>query len=145
MRLVQIEATGAPAEPVGSLPANAGEIGPGYAGLYRAVGYQPPWTGYFALIEGVCVGTCGFKAPPVEGRVEIAYYTFPAFEGGGIATQMACMLVEIARCADPGLIVAAQTLPQRSASTAILRKLGFENRGSVMHPEDGEVWEWQLK
>jgi [ribosomal protein S5]-alanine N-acetyltransferase len=57
---------------------------------------------------------------------------------------MARMLVEIARRIDADLIIAAQTLPQESASTVVLRRLGFVSMGSINHPEDGEVWEWQL-
>jgi RimJ/RimL family protein N-acetyltransferase len=73
--------------------------------------------------------------------VEIAYYTFAEFEGQGIATAMAAELVEMA--AREGVaLVRAQTLPEVNASCRILGKLGFRNIGTVMHPEDGEVWEW---
>jgi [ribosomal protein S5]-alanine N-acetyltransferase len=40
--------------------------------------------------------------------------------------------------------VAAQTLPEESASTSVLKKLGFRLVGQVEHPEDMPVWEWQL-
>ena len=42
------------------------------------------------------------------------------------------------------MTVFAQTLPEESASTSILRKLGFRLLGRVEHPEDGPVWEWEL-
>jgi hypothetical protein len=51
-------------------------------------------------------------------------------------------LPEIA--ADAEVIATAQTLPRESASTAILKKLGFVLIGTVNDPEDGEVWEWQI-
>ena len=35
-------------------------------------------------------------------------------------------------------------LPEDYASTRILRKLGFEHRGTVHPPDDGNVWEWEL-
>jgi hypothetical protein len=41
-------------------------------------------------------------------------------------------------------MVFAQTLPEENASTAILKKLGFTLVGSVQHPDDGTVWEWEL-
>jgi hypothetical protein len=41
--------------------------------------------------------------------------------------------------------VFAQTLPERNASHRILEKLGFEAVGTINHPEDGEVLEWQWK
>jgi RimJ/RimL family protein N-acetyltransferase len=55
---------------------------------------------------------------------------------------MARNLMELAWQTDPTLTVVAQTLPAESASTAILRKLGFRLAGTVQHPTDGEVWEW---
>jgi ribosomal-protein-alanine N-acetyltransferase len=113
--------------------------------LYRAVGYEPPWLGYLAFESGTCVGSCGFKSPPQNNRVEIAYFTFPEHESRGIATQMASELVRLAMDQMPAVTVAAQTLPEESASTSILKKLRFLLIGSVEHPEDGLVWEWQVR
>jgi len=90
------------------------------------------------------VGTCGFKSGPSAGTVEIAYFTFPPYERRGIATQMACELVEIARRSGAVSIVVAHTLPERNASTAVLTKLGFDQRGVVEDPEDGTIWRWEL-
>lgn len=143
MRLSHITSAGTTAETVPALPQVATEVLTAYAGLYRTHGFIPPWLGYLALVGGMCVGTCGFKAPPKEGRVEIAYFTFPVHERRGYATQMARLLVEIAHAADPYLNVAARTMPQESASTTILKKLDFELLGPVVDPEDGVVWEWQ--
>ena len=53
--------------------------------LYGRVGFQPPWICYLAFEGERRVGTCGFKSPPHDNRVEIAYYTFPEDEGRGIA------------------------------------------------------------
>ena len=78
--------------------------------LLRSVGQQtvallqrtsatPPWTGYLAVNcnREIIIGTCSFTAPPdAEGIVEIAYFTFPPFEGRGYATAMAAALVELA-------------------------------------------------
>lgn len=101
-----------------------------------------PWAGYLAQEKGVIVGACAFKSPPVSGKVEIAYFTFPGHEGRGVATRMANHLIELA--AQNGIArIRAQTLPEPSASTRILERLGFVLQGSVQHPEDGEVWEWQ--
>lgn len=113
--------------------------------VYRRSGFQPPWTGYLAVRDTKLVGTCAFKSPPINGRVEIAYFTFPGYEGQGLATAMASALVDIARHEDDRVIVFAQTLPEENASAAILRKLGFQLLGSVEHPEDGIVWEWELQ
>jgi RimJ/RimL family protein N-acetyltransferase len=112
--------------------------------MYKAVGYEPPWVGYLALENGCCVGSCGFKSPPENNRVEIAYFTFPGHESQGVATRMASALVRIATNKTPAVTVAAQTLPEDNASTSVLKKLQFRFVGSVEHPEDGLVWEWQL-
>ena len=95
-------------------------------------------------MDGMCVGSCGFKAPPKDNRVEIAYFTFSAFEGKGMATRMAEALLSMSSHAAPQVVVAAQTLPKESPSTTILKKLGFKHVATLQHPEDGEVWEWQL-
>ncbi len=113
--------------------------------LYQRVGYEPPWIGYLAFDHEVCVGSCGFKSPPQDNRVEIAYFTFPGNESRGVATRMASALIVIAREKAPGVKVAAQTLPEENASTSVLKKLRFTLVGTVEHPEDGLVWEWQLK
>jgi len=112
------------------------------AAWYAQVGYVPPWIGYFAVTAGIAVGGGGFKEAPKDGRVEIAYFTVPEFEGRGFATCTARALVAIARQANAALVVAAQTLPAENASTAILRKLGFRLDRTIDHPEDGRVWEW---
>lgn len=104
---------------------------------------MPPWICYVAVTNGRIVGTCGFKSAPVDGRVEIAYFTFPGYEEKGVATQMARHLLMIAGDAQPDLTVAAQTLPERNASHRVLEKLGFTCKGSLEHPEDGTVLEWQ--
>lgn len=118
------------------------EIGPAFAALYARAGFVRPWIGYVAVHAGVPVGACGFKGPPLDGRVEIAYQTFPGFEGRGIATEMARRLVRLAEARDPAVLVTARTLPKKSASTSILRKLGFLLQGIVEDSEDGPVWEW---
>ena len=112
--------------------------------LYGSVGYEPPWTGYLAFEDDTCVGACGFKSPPQNNRVEIAYFTFPGHESRGMATQMASELIRLAREKMPALTVAAQTLPEENASTSVLKKLRFRLVGALEHPEDGRVWEWQL-
>lgn len=100
-----------------------------------------PWAGYLVAEQGVFIGTCAFKAPPESGEVEIAYFTFPEHEGRGVATLMAQSLVDLAR--KHGVVkIKAQTLPETNASTRILEKLGFQFFGPIIHPTDGEVWEW---
>ena len=144
LRLIEIGADGAPARCPGHIPPAGRDVLEGTVHLYEAGGFHPPWVGYLADRDGDIVGACAFKSPPQDGRVEIAYMTFPEFEGRGIASEMARQMVNLARQAQPDVTVVAQTLPQESASTAILRTQGFAFEGEVEHPDDGRVWQWIL-
>jgi RimJ/RimL family protein N-acetyltransferase len=143
MKLISIQRGGTLEEGCGPLPSEAEGVLPATSQLYESVGFQPPWICYVAVTSGIVVGTCGFKSPPIHGRVEIAYFTFPGYEGKGVATQMARQLLRIARDAQQDLVVTAQTLPERNASHRVLEKLGFTCSGPLQHPEDGTVLEWQ--
>lgn len=144
IKLVAVNQQGQPAEPIADLPDTAVNVLKETAALYARNGNRSPWVGYLAVEGGACVGTCAFKTPPRKNRVEIAYFTFPEYEGRGIATRMAALLVEIAFRETPGITVVAQTLPEENASTTVLRKNGFRLVGELEHPEDGTVWEWHL-
>ena len=131
-------------KPMPSMPDMAADVISATTQLYGSVGYEPPWIGYLAFEDDTCVGACGFKSPPQNNRVEIAYFTFPLHESRGMATQMASELIRLAREKMPSVTVAAQTLPEENASTSVLKKLRFRLVGALEHPEDGQVWEWQL-
>jgi RimJ/RimL family protein N-acetyltransferase len=102
------------------------------------------WFGYL-VIEGETqqmVGTCSFKGPPVDHALEIAYFTFPGYEGQGIGTAMARFLVERAAQLPGVKAVIAHTAPGSSASTHILDKLGLTLIGPAQD-EGAEVWVWR--
>src|SRR5688572_25247250 len=143
MELIAILEDGTPEKRLHAPPAEVAGVLAGTAQMYRATGFIAPWIAYLAFEDGVCVGTCAFKTPPRDGCVEIAYYSFS--EGRGVATRMASALIDIASKSAPRLTVKAQTLPRENASTALLRKLGFELLGPLEHAEDGTVWEWQRR
>lgn len=142
MDLFPIQRGGVTDAKVGDLPAEAAGALEATAGLYDRVGFAPPWICYIATRDGEAVGTCGFTSAPARGCVEIAYFTFPRFEGQGVSTAMAASLVSIAMKADQAVLVFARTLPERNASHRILEKLGFTCIGPVEVPEDGTVLEW---
>lgn len=144
VRLVPIDRDGRPARPVPPLPEAGREALAETLRLYAASGFVPPWIGHVAVLDGASVGTCAFKGPPRDGRVEIAYFTFPGNEGKGIATRMAQRLVAVAAAEAPGVTVTARTLPEKNAANAVLAKLGFRCAGVARDPEDGDVWEWRL-
>jgi ribosomal-protein-alanine N-acetyltransferase len=104
------------------------------------------WGGYLVVDPGTStvVGTCGFKTGPTdEGVVEIAYFTFPEFEGQGFATAMAARLKRLAGESAAVQRIIAYTLPERNPSTRILEKIGMQFTGEVDDPEDGLVWRWE--
>ncbi|HLK66403.1 MAG TPA: GNAT family N-acetyltransferase [Bryobacteraceae bacterium] len=105
----------------------------------------PEWFGHFA-IEGESqqmVGVCSLKGPPDGGTVEMAYFTFPGFEGRGIATAMARFVLERARTLPKVKVVMAHTAPEFNASTRILEKIGMRRVGD--EEEDGAVvWRWEI-
>jgi ribosomal-protein-alanine N-acetyltransferase len=144
IELIPIDVDGTPRDFDHALSAPAREVLLATGALYAAVGFKEPWIGYLVVASSQAVGTCGFKSPPLDGRVEIAYFTFPEYENRGLATQMAGQLIALAHGTAPDVQIFAQTLPERNASTRVLEKLGFRRVGTVDHPEDGEVWEWQL-
>lgn len=112
---------------------------------YQKIGFNPPWIGYFSFENGELTGTGGFKGPPVNGTVEIAYGTFEPFRQKGVGAGICRELVLLALKTDPDVRITARTLPENNFSTKILEKNGFEFSGTVQDPEDGEVWEWVFK
>jgi len=104
-----------------------------------------PWGSYLAYDGDTPVGLCAFKtAPDPEGTVEIAYTTFPAFEGRGFAVAMAGALTGIASDAGAPLVI-AHTLPQKNPSSRALLRNGFTYAGETIDPEDGLVWRWERR
>ena len=107
---------------------------------------SPDWFGHFA-IEGESqqlIGVCSLKGPPVEGTVEIAFFTFPGFEGRGVATEMARFLLERARLLEDVTLVIAHTTPEPNASTRILEKIGMQFAGEELE-EGAPVWRWETQ
>ena len=106
------------------------------------------WSLGYTLIrteDGTPVGQCGFKGPPVDGLVEIAYGVAPPFEGRGYATEAARALAKIAFESGEVQTVIARTLHRANASSRVLQKADFRSVGEVIDPEDGPVWQWERK
>ena len=116
-----------------------------YKTYYPESGFSPPWIGYFLIRDNTVVGCCGFTGRPVNGRVEIAYFTFKEFEGQGLASYSCAQLIQITKNADTLLIINAKTAPEKNASTKILEKNGFIFSEIVQDHEIGDAWEWVLK
>src|SRR5258708_38780590 len=63
---------------------------------YKKVGFQIPWIGYYAQVGKALMGVGAFKGKPKNGKVEVAYGTFPQFREKGIGTEICRQLVQIA-------------------------------------------------
>lgn len=118
-----------------------------YTDFYGRTPSAPPWIGYLAEDEasGRIVGSCGYKGDCRDGVVEIAYFSFPPYEGRGFAREMARLLTDLALRQPDVEIVRAHTLQEENASVRILRRLGFVLVGPIDDPEDGPIWRWDLK
>jgi len=145
VRLIPIECSGSLSDSSIQLDDLAKGVCVATAFLYEVVGCVPPWLGYLAVSGDRVVGSCAFKGPPAYGKVEIGYFTFPEFENQDFATSMVRELVTLAKTAEPRITVTAQTPPEQNASTRILETLGFLQGRTVVHPDDGDVWVWELR
>lgn len=114
--------------------------------LYERTGASAPWIAYLARLRDTreFVGICSFKDNCRNGRVEIAYHTFPPYERRGVAKAMATQLIDLAWRHPDVIEVVATTAPEENASTKILRGLGFRRAGTTIDPDEGEVWAWAL-
>ncbi len=110
--------------------------------FYKKVGFEPPWIGYYVKRDANIVGCAAFKGAPVSGTVEIAYGTMEKYRKQGIGTIICRKLVEFSIKTEPLVKITARTLPEENFSTRILKKNNFKLIGTVLDPEDGEVWEW---
>jgi RimJ/RimL family protein N-acetyltransferase len=112
--------------------------------FYPNIGFNEPWIGYFVLKNNQVVGTGSFTGQPINGTVEIAYWTFKDFEGQGIASFVCKQLISIAKSTDPSIIITAKTAPEHNASTKILANNGFTYTTIVQDDEIGDAWLWTL-
>jgi RimJ/RimL family protein N-acetyltransferase len=111
--------------------------------FYKRVGFNPPWICYYVQIDDNLVAAAAFKGKPTNGKVEIAYGTFPQYQQKGIGTQIAKTLVELSLKTDPSVRITAQTLKEENYSVRILRNNNFKLIGTAMDEDEGEVWEWE--
>jgi ribosomal-protein-alanine N-acetyltransferase len=106
---------------------------------------QDPWVHGFNAMEGEQrVGMVGFKGPPVDGIVEIAYSIEPEHQGKGHATEATRAAVAYAFETGQVRTVRAHTLPVGFASQRVLEKCGFSKTAEVVDPEDGLVWRFEV-
>ena len=140
-----------PSATLGAMCANAAEIADTIAevaeitlAFYERTNAEAPWISYLSKDNVNIVGLCSFVGAPKDGVIEIAYFTFPAYEGRGIATAMTGLLMIIAQREPTLRALIAHTLQEENASTQILKKHGFQRDGIAIDADAGEVWRWKL-
>ncbi len=116
-----------------------------YNEYYPKIGYNLPWIGYFIIKDDKIVGSCGYTGKPVDGKVEIAYWTFKEYEGQGIASFACNELISISRKTDQAIKITAKTEPRNNVSTKILINNGFTFSEVVQDEEIGDAWLWCLE
>jgi glutathione peroxidase len=99
---------------------------------------------FFDDQDGALVGFGGWKDAPRAGIVELGYAVAPARQGRGIATDVVRELLRRAREAGVDMVI-AHTLPEESASTAVLHKCGFTRGADSADPDEGTVWRWEMR
>lgn len=127
-------------------PSEKAELSADWLARLRASTSADPWTHGFSLVHrdsDVVVGQGGFKGPPADGVVEIAYGVAADHQGKGYATEAARALTDYAFSSGKVRVVRAHTRPDPNASTRVLAKCGFRCIGEVIDPEDGLVWRWE--
>lgn len=128
--------------------AERAQLSADWLALFNNATTTDPWVHGFVARDaesGDVVAQGGFKGPPRDGVVEIAYGTQPEHRGKGYATAMAAALVDYAFRCDDVRVVVAHTLPDASASQRVLAKCGFQPVGKVFDPEDGLVWRFEKR
>lgn len=111
----------------------------------KAEGWRLRRGSYLAWDSDTVVGVCAYKfQPDTAGAVEIAYSTFPAYEGRGFAKGMISALFAMAVRSGASMVF-AHTLPENNASNGALRREGFSSAGEVTDPDDGLVWRWEKR
>jgi len=127
-------------------PSDRAQVSPVWLARLEAAPSPDPWVHGFTVVHresGVPVGKCGFKGPPSERVVEIAYGIASEHQGKGYATEAAQAVTAFALASGLVDVVRAHTLPESNASGRVLAKCGFRHLGEVIDPEDGLVWRWE--
>ena len=110
-------------------------------------GTPAEWCAPFLMLSGDAVlGSCRFRAPPAEGRVEIGYGVAPSQRGRGVATRAVERLLERATASGQVTEVVAHILPDNVASSKVVSRLGFA-KGALQADHDGEmvvVWSYPI-
>lgn len=91
-----------------------------------------------AKASGAVLGGCGFKGAPINGSVEIGYGVAKSERGRGVATAAVAQLLKLAATSGTVQQVVAHILPNNTASSRLVARLGFA-KGHSLVDSDGEL------
>lgn len=84
------------------------------------------------------IGMCGLLQREYLPHLDIGFALLPEYEGKGYAYEAARAVLQYAADNLKASTVAAIVTPGNEASLKLLQRLGFENRGMIRVPGDGE-------
>ncbi|MFZ6756727.1 GNAT family N-acetyltransferase [Undibacterium sp. Ji50W] len=108
------------------------------------VGAPAYWCSTFYIVsieDRLIVGSCGFKSPPQNGRVEIGYGISPECRRQGAASAAVRSLLQLAFAGGATSILATVS-PNNLASTRVVQKLGFESNGNAVDDQQELLTHW---
>jgi RimJ/RimL family protein N-acetyltransferase len=106
------------------------------------------WWTYFPILtaEQILIGSGGYKGKPdAAGQVELGYEIAPEYRNRGFAKEMTRGLIKHAFAQPEIKSILAHTLGELNPSTAVLQACGFVRIAEIQDPEEGTIWQWQLK
>jgi RimJ/RimL family protein N-acetyltransferase len=109
------------------------------------------WLVRAVVLDGEMIGHAGFHGPPgvnavkAPGAVEIGYTIFEPHRRNGYAAEAARALVDWAERERAIRHFVASVSPDNEPSLRLVRRLGFEQTGSRIDPEDGEELVHELR
>ncbi|EOZ5531409.1 GNAT family N-acetyltransferase [Vibrio metschnikovii] len=99
---------------------------------------------YFIKLNDQLIGSCGFKNPPSDYRVEIGYNVAFDVRGKGIATFAVNKLCQIAFESGLVKVVFALIASENLASLHVVRKNGFIYKNMVVDSDGESLKCWEI-
>ena len=106
---------------------------------YQRDGFTRPWICFLVFEDRQCVGICGFKAPPKDGKVQLIYSTLPAKTDA--APFLVRKLIEITEYRDRNAVMILRTPKNENPETHFLKGLGITQE--LVEVNGIHVYEWQ--
>jgi RimJ/RimL family protein N-acetyltransferase len=107
-----------------------------FAQFWRERGHAP----WGVFLEDRLIGHGGLNLVPVFGETEVLWALHPDFWGQGYATEMARAALIFGFTTLRLELIFAMTMPDNTASQAVMRRLGLVYRKNVVYKGFDAVW-----